>query len=109
MYIIYMYIYMYKYCIYICSVSQKPRYEVRWKIIESSDGNNYTFFDPAQLPYNRKWEFPRDRLRLGKCALLSVCQVFTLCVNEPRSLSLRCLLCVLMSPALFLSGVYTVC
>ncbi|KAK1875189.1 Macrophage colony-stimulating factor 1 receptor 2 [Dissostichus eleginoides] len=44
---------------------QKPRYEVRWKIIESSDGNNYTFFDPAQLPYNRKWEFPRDRLRLG--------------------------------------------
>ncbi|KAI4790574.1 hypothetical protein KUCAC02_034544, partial [Chaenocephalus aceratus] len=46
-------------------LGQKPRYEVRWKIIESSDGNNYTFFDPAQLPYNRKWEFPRDRLRLG--------------------------------------------
>ncbi|XP_016897429.2 macrophage colony-stimulating factor 1 receptor 2 isoform X2 [Cynoglossus semilaevis] len=44
---------------------QKPRYEIRWKIIESSDGNNYTFFDPAHLPYNYKWEFPRDKLRLG--------------------------------------------
>ncbi|XP_015205530.2 macrophage colony-stimulating factor 1 receptor [Lepisosteus oculatus] len=45
---------------------QKPRYEIRWKIIESSDGNNYTFIDPTQLPYNEKWEFPRDKLRLGK-------------------------------------------
>nr|XP_057919434.1 macrophage colony-stimulating factor 1 receptor isoform X2 [Doryrhamphus excisus] len=45
---------------------QKPRYEVRWKIIEARDGNNYTFIDPTQLPYNDKWEFPRDKLKLGK-------------------------------------------
>ncbi|XP_026186109.1 macrophage colony-stimulating factor 1 receptor isoform X2 [Mastacembelus armatus] len=45
---------------------QKPRYEIRWKIIEASDGNNYTFIDPTQLPYNEKWEFPRDKLKLGK-------------------------------------------
>ncbi|KAM3866531.1 macrophage colony-stimulating factor 1 receptor [Diretmus argenteus] len=45
---------------------QKPRYEIRWKIIEAIDGNNYTFIDPTQLPYNEKWEFPRDKLKLGK-------------------------------------------
>ncbi|KAG9346715.1 hypothetical protein JZ751_007029 [Albula glossodonta] len=45
---------------------EKPRYEIRWKIIEASYGNNYTFIDPSQLPYNEKWEFPRDKLRLGK-------------------------------------------
>ncbi|XP_029626026.1 macrophage colony-stimulating factor 1 receptor 1 isoform X2 [Salmo trutta] len=45
---------------------QKPKYEVRWKIIEANDGNNYTFIDPTQLPYNKKWEFPRDKLRLGQ-------------------------------------------
>lgn len=45
--------------------SKKPRYEVRWKIIEARDGNNYTFIDPTQLPYNEKWEFPRDKLKLG--------------------------------------------
>ncbi|XP_072524382.1 macrophage colony-stimulating factor 1 receptor [Salminus brasiliensis] len=45
---------------------QKPRYEIRWKIIEATDGNNYTFIDPTQLPYNEKWEFPRDKLKLGK-------------------------------------------
>ncbi|KAM4726473.1 macrophage colony-stimulating factor 1 receptor 2 isoform 2-T3 [Anableps anableps] len=44
---------------------QKPKYEILWKIIESNDGNNYTFIDPTQLPYNQKWEFPRDKLRLG--------------------------------------------
>ncbi|CAJ1058560.1 macrophage colony-stimulating factor 1 receptor [Xyrichtys novacula] len=44
---------------------QKPRYEVRWKIIEARDGNNYTFIDPTQLPYNEKWEFPRDKLKLA--------------------------------------------
>ncbi|XP_040005679.1 macrophage colony-stimulating factor 1 receptor 2 isoform X2 [Xiphias gladius] len=44
---------------------QKPKYEIRWKIIENTDGNNYTFVDPTQLPYNHKWEFPRDKLRLG--------------------------------------------
>uniref|UniRef100_A0A3Q2TBM6 receptor protein-tyrosine kinase n=1 Tax=Fundulus heteroclitus TaxID=8078 RepID=A0A3Q2TBM6_FUNHE len=45
---------------------QKPRYEIRWKIIKARDGNNYTFIDPTQLPYNEKWEFPRDKLKLGK-------------------------------------------
>uniref|UniRef100_A0A7N8YKF8 receptor protein-tyrosine kinase n=1 Tax=Mastacembelus armatus TaxID=205130 RepID=A0A7N8YKF8_9TELE len=49
-----------------CFCFQKPRYEIRWKIIEASDGNNYTFIDPTQLPYNEKWEFPRDKLKLGK-------------------------------------------
>ncbi|XP_033834394.1 macrophage colony-stimulating factor 1 receptor 2-like isoform X2 [Periophthalmus magnuspinnatus] len=44
---------------------QKPRYEIRWKIIDSYDGNTYTFVDPSQLPYDQQWEFPRDRLRLG--------------------------------------------
>uniref|UniRef100_A0A1A8K9A6 receptor protein-tyrosine kinase n=1 Tax=Nothobranchius kuhntae TaxID=321403 RepID=A0A1A8K9A6_NOTKU len=43
----------------------KPKFEIRWKIIESTDGNNYTFVDPTQLLYNQKWEFPRDKLRLG--------------------------------------------
>lgn len=46
-------------------LSQKPKYEIRWKIIESTDGNSYTFIDPSQLPYEQKWEFPRDKLRLG--------------------------------------------
>ncbi|KAG9339829.1 hypothetical protein JZ751_022507 [Albula glossodonta] len=45
---------------------QKPRYEIRWKIIEASEGNNYTFIDPSHLPYNEEWEFPRDKLKLGK-------------------------------------------
>ncbi|XP_037323625.2 macrophage colony-stimulating factor 1 receptor 2 isoform X2 [Pungitius pungitius] len=44
---------------------QKPKYEIRWKIIECTDGNSYTFIDPSQLPYEQKWEFPRDKLRLG--------------------------------------------
>uniref|UniRef100_A0A3P9N494 receptor protein-tyrosine kinase n=1 Tax=Poecilia reticulata TaxID=8081 RepID=A0A3P9N494_POERE len=33
---------------------------------KARDGNNYTFIDPTQLPYNEKWEFPRDKLKLGK-------------------------------------------
>ncbi|KAG9266158.1 macrophage colony-stimulating factor 1 receptor 1-like, partial [Astyanax mexicanus] len=37
-------------CVYRCK--QKPRYEIRWKIIEANDGNNYTYIDPNQLPYN---------------------------------------------------------
>ncbi|CAL9684978.1 unnamed protein product [Knipowitschia caucasica] len=44
---------------------QKPRFEIRWKIIDAFDGNFYTFVDPTQLPYDQSWEFPRDRLRLG--------------------------------------------
>ncbi|XP_051019355.1 macrophage colony-stimulating factor 1 receptor [Acomys russatus] len=45
---------------------QKPKYHVRWKIIESYEGNSYTFIDPTQLPYNEKWEFPRNNLQFGK-------------------------------------------
>ncbi|XP_068392288.1 macrophage colony-stimulating factor 1 receptor isoform X1 [Eschrichtius robustus] len=45
---------------------QKPKYQVRWKIIESYGGNSYTFIDPTQLPYNEKWEFPRNNLQFGK-------------------------------------------
>ncbi|XP_037017841.2 macrophage colony-stimulating factor 1 receptor [Artibeus jamaicensis] len=45
---------------------QKPKYQVRWKIIESYEGNNYTFIDPTQLPYNEQWEFPRNNLQFGK-------------------------------------------
>uniref|UniRef100_A0A8C2BI60 receptor protein-tyrosine kinase n=1 Tax=Cyprinus carpio TaxID=7962 RepID=A0A8C2BI60_CYPCA len=45
---------------------QKPKYEIHWKVIESFDGNNYTYIDPTQLPYDPKWEFPRERLRFGK-------------------------------------------
>ncbi|XP_076861983.1 macrophage colony-stimulating factor 1 receptor [Brachyhypopomus gauderio] len=52
--------------ILMCRYKQKPKYEIRWKIIEATDGNNYTFIDPTQLPYNEKWEFPRDKLKLGK-------------------------------------------
>ncbi|XP_059681200.1 macrophage colony-stimulating factor 1 receptor [Gavia stellata] len=46
--------------------NQKPKYQVRWKIIEACDGNNYIFIDPTQLPYNEKWEFPRNNLQFGK-------------------------------------------
>ena len=45
---------------------QKPKYQVRWKIIESYGGNSYTFIDPTQLPYNEKWEFPRNNLQFGE-------------------------------------------
>uniref|UniRef100_A0A8C9SNF3 receptor protein-tyrosine kinase n=1 Tax=Scleropages formosus TaxID=113540 RepID=A0A8C9SNF3_SCLFO len=49
----------------ICSLkTPKPRYEIRWKIIETSDGTS--FIDPTQLPYNKNLEFPRDKLKLGK-------------------------------------------
>ncbi|NXP41994.1 CSF1R factor, partial [Leiothrix lutea] len=44
----------------------KPKYQVRWKIIEACEGNNYIFIDPTQLPYNEKWEFPRNNLQFGK-------------------------------------------
>ncbi|XP_054833329.1 macrophage colony-stimulating factor 1 receptor isoform X2 [Eublepharis macularius] len=46
--------------------TQKPKYEVHWKILESCEGNNYIYIDPTQLPYNEKWEFPRNNLQFGK-------------------------------------------
>lgn len=47
---------------------RKPRYEIRWKVIESvsSDGHEYIYVDPVQLPYDSTWELPRDQLVLGQ-------------------------------------------
>ncbi|XP_026214791.1 LOW QUALITY PROTEIN: KIT proto-oncogene, receptor tyrosine kinase b [Anabas testudineus] len=45
---------------------QKPKFQIQWKVIESIHGNNYIYIDPTQLPYDSKWEFPRQKLRLGK-------------------------------------------
>ncbi|KAJ8277105.1 hypothetical protein GJAV_G00071530 [Gymnothorax javanicus] len=47
---------------------QKPRYEIRWRVIESisPDGHEYIYVDPMQLPYDSRWEFPRDGLALGR-------------------------------------------
>ncbi|KAK1159392.1 platelet-derived growth factor receptor beta isoform X1 [Acipenser oxyrinchus oxyrinchus] len=47
---------------------KKPRYEIRWKVIESvsSDGHEYIYVDPMHLPYDSSWEFPRDCLVLGR-------------------------------------------
>ncbi|KAE8287831.1 Platelet-derived growth factor receptor beta [Larimichthys crocea] len=47
---------------------KKPRYEVRWKVIESvsPDGQQYTYLDPTQLPYNSTWEVPRDNIVIGQ-------------------------------------------
>uniref|UniRef100_A0A8C9VXX2 receptor protein-tyrosine kinase n=1 Tax=Scleropages formosus TaxID=113540 RepID=A0A8C9VXX2_SCLFO len=52
---------------YECS-AQKPRYEIRWRVIESisPDGHEYIYVDPMQLPYDSRWEFPRDGLVLGR-------------------------------------------
>lgn len=44
---------------------QKPKYEVQWKVVEEINGNNYVYIDPTQLPYDHKWEFPRNRLSFG--------------------------------------------
>ncbi|NWU74808.1 PGFRA factor, partial [Onychorhynchus coronatus] len=43
-------------------------YEIRWRVIESisPDGHEYIYVDPMQLPYDSRWEFPRDGLVLGK-------------------------------------------
>ncbi|KAI1887913.1 hypothetical protein AGOR_G00195380 [Albula goreensis] len=45
---------------------QKPKYQIQWKVIEAIHGNSYVYIDPTQLPYDPKWEFPRDKLRFGK-------------------------------------------
>uniref|UniRef100_A0A6Q2XR39 receptor protein-tyrosine kinase n=1 Tax=Esox lucius TaxID=8010 RepID=A0A6Q2XR39_ESOLU len=57
-------------CLPVCvsSVLQKPRYEIRWRVIESvsPDGHEYIYVDPMQLPYDSRWEFSRDGLVLGR-------------------------------------------
>ncbi|XP_034544950.1 KIT proto-oncogene, receptor tyrosine kinase b isoform X1 [Notolabrus celidotus] len=45
---------------------QKPKFQIQWKVIDSIRGNNYIYIDPTQLPYDSKWEFPRQKLRFGK-------------------------------------------
>ncbi|KAJ7326705.1 hypothetical protein JRQ81_016464 [Phrynocephalus forsythii] len=50
---------MYKYL-------QKPKYEIQWKVVDEINGNNYVYIDPTQLPYDDKWEFPRNQLCFGK-------------------------------------------
>lgn len=37
----------------------------------SPDGHEYIYVDPMQLPYDSRWEFPRDRLVLGELKLLN--------------------------------------
>jgi hypothetical protein len=32
----------------------------------SSDGHEYIYVDPMQLPYDSTWELPRDQLVLGQ-------------------------------------------
>uniref|UniRef100_UPI00358FF675 mast/stem cell growth factor receptor Kit-like isoform X1 n=2 Tax=Myxine glutinosa TaxID=7769 RepID=UPI00358FF675 len=45
----------------------KPRFEIRWKVIETvRDGNKYIYIDPTQLPYDDRWEFPREHLVFGE-------------------------------------------
>lgn len=52
----------------LCLNSQKPRYEIRWKVIESvsQDGHEYIYVDPIHLPYDLAWEMPRENLVLGE-------------------------------------------
>ncbi|XP_053159760.1 platelet-derived growth factor receptor beta isoform X2 [Hemicordylus capensis] len=54
--------------ILIVVLRKKPRYEIRWKVIESvsSDGHEYIYVDPMQLPYDSSWELARDKLVLGR-------------------------------------------
>lgn len=73
---------------FVLMASQQPKYEIRWKIVESCSGNNYTFVDPSLLPYNNlKWEFPRDKLRLGNPSGHWLCLTLTfepsLCLSLP--------------------------
>lgn len=78
------------------SVLQKPRYEIRWRVIESvsPDGHEYIYVDPMQLPYDSRWEFPRDRLVLGElpiliCSLLPVSSAASLQGCSGQDVSLR--------------------
>uniref|UniRef100_A0A3Q2EA92 receptor protein-tyrosine kinase n=1 Tax=Cyprinodon variegatus TaxID=28743 RepID=A0A3Q2EA92_CYPVA len=46
----------------------KPHYEPRWKLIESpsSEGHQWTYVDPEDLPLSSTWEIPRDHVVLGQ-------------------------------------------
>lgn len=45
---------------------QKPKYEIRWQMLQMSEDNQYISIDPTQMPYNERWEFPRTNLQFGK-------------------------------------------
>uniref|UniRef100_A0A8C4R1R4 receptor protein-tyrosine kinase n=1 Tax=Eptatretus burgeri TaxID=7764 RepID=A0A8C4R1R4_EPTBU len=46
---------------------KRPRYEVRWQVISvDAPGHSYTYIDPRNLPYDCRWEIPRDNLILGR-------------------------------------------
>uniref|UniRef100_UPI00358E0C77 platelet-derived growth factor receptor alpha-like n=1 Tax=Myxine glutinosa TaxID=7769 RepID=UPI00358E0C77 len=46
---------------------KRPRYEVRWQVISvDAPGHPYTYIDPRNLPYDCRWEIPRDNLILGR-------------------------------------------
>lgn len=55
-------------------LQQKPKFQIQWKVIESIHGNNYIYIDPTQLPYDSKWEFPRQKLRFGRTSFCSCLQ-----------------------------------
>uniref|UniRef100_A0A8D0BHY5 receptor protein-tyrosine kinase n=1 Tax=Salvator merianae TaxID=96440 RepID=A0A8D0BHY5_SALMN len=67
---------------------QKPKYEVQWKVVDEINGNNYVYIDPTQLPYDDKWEFPRNRLSFAsahfteKEALMSELKVLSYLGNH---------------------------
>lgn len=46
-------------------LNQKPKFQIQWKVIDGIHGNSYLYIDPTQLPYDPKWEFPRQKLRFG--------------------------------------------
>ncbi|XP_072001700.1 macrophage colony-stimulating factor 1 receptor [Engystomops pustulosus] len=51
---------------FIYKYKQKPKFEVRWQMVQVTEGNQYICIDPTQLPYNERWEFPRANLQFGK-------------------------------------------
>lgn len=78
-------------------------YEVQWKVVEEINGNNYVYIDPTQLPYDHKWEFPRNRLSFGQyenglsmspfCVHVTVTlgnPISFLCSVPPETISIFC-------------------
>jgi proto-oncogene tyrosine-protein kinase Kit len=68
---------------------QKPMYEVQWKVVEEINGNNYVYIDPTQLPYDHKWEFPRNRLSFGQCEAGAFHEEALLCTRNRDFFFLR--------------------
>lgn len=73
---------------FLFSPDQKPMYEVQWKVVEEINGNNYVYIDPTQLPYDHKWEFPRNRLSFGQYETGSFPRnlfVYTMTLGNPNN------------------------